>query len=168
MSKCDSYEDNGETTVCWNYDYDKIGKITLYMILISIIVFIIHVIYSIYFCGQFSFNSFGISVIAAVIITIYNTIILGTTKITSVSGPNTKKYKKNDQYLNTTSEKINNYLILFGNLIFLIFYIYYCYTNKTTYFNCKSPVFPWKLIVIIVIAWSLLIAKTIINVLKNN
>jgi len=166
MANCET-EDYDKTTVCWNYDYDNVGKTILYMVLIAIIIFIIHVSYSIYFCGKFSFNSFGISILGAVIITIYYTIILSTAKITSVQGTNTSNRKKDDPYLNTISEKINNYLILFGNLIFLIFYIYYCYTNKTTYFNCNSPIFPWKLIVIIVIAWSILIAKLIINMLKN-
>jgi hypothetical protein len=167
MSKCQK-EDDDKTTICWNYDYDTIGNTVLYMVLFAIIIFITHVFYSIYFCGKFSFNSFGISIIALVIITLYYTLILNNTKITSVTGVNKSNYKEGDYYLKTTSEKINNYLILFGNLIFLIFYIYSCYTNKTTYFNCNSPIFPWNLIVIIVIAWSILTAKSIINVLRKN
>ena len=128
MTKCDT-EDDDKTTVCWNYDYDNITKVVIYMIVISIILFILHVFYSLYFCGKFSFNSFGISILGAVFITIFLTIILATTKITSVKGLNLSNYKENDYYLNTISSKINNYIILFGNLLFLVFFIYYCINN---------------------------------------
>ena len=149
--------------ICWNYNYDVVNKIAVYISIVFLILFIINIVYSIYYCGKFSFNCFGILVLLFAILNCYYTVIFLTSKVESISNNGISSVKVGDHWLKTISEKANAYIIFLGNLLFLLVFISYCFKNKTTYFNCNDFPFPWKVPVIIVVAWVILICKFLIN-----
>jgi hypothetical protein len=151
--------------VCLNVNLndDDFGKKNAYIYIVGIIIFFIHIIFCIVKYNKFSLNCFAILGITIIISITYMIIQYLRAKVVKII--NNNSLKVGDYYVSDTSDRINNYVLLLGNLIFFGVLIYFI-IKKQLSFNCDKP-FIWKIFAIPFIASVLIILKLLIKSVKK-
>lgn len=138
-----------DENVCLNVDVNY--NVIKYLSIFFILLFFIHVFYSVYYCKKFSTDCFAILIISFIIVITYTIITSLSSKIVSIIDENKNKYENNynvgDYWVSSKDDnRLDLYIILIGNLIFLFMLFYYMFKKKIT-FGCTAN-FKWSILTI--------------------
>jgi hypothetical protein len=152
-----------DENVCLSVDIDK-WKLTKYISIIFILLFFIHIFYTVYYCKKFSTDCFAILIISITIITSYVIIQNLRAKIVDIIDENKNNYdnyKKGDYWVNSNNDRFDLYCILLGNIIFLFVLFYYMLKKQIT-FGCPAN-FKWSMLTIPFSFYVFLVLKYLIK-----
>jgi hypothetical protein len=161
---CQLNNKNGSS--CWNVNFIKVENTMIYIAIIGIILFFVHVGIIMSMCNsKFMWSSVSILLITLVIAIIYWLISMLNAKITMVDPTDIYTTDKKGDYWFSGAGKVFAYIILIGNIMFLLSLVGMMIYTKSFLYGCNST-FPWKTSGVLIITWVIGILYSLLKSIK--